>query len=176
MTAGTLLLTMGLWLAPGAGSGVPPLPKGGEVLEPTTPVHLGLLLKAAHPEVAFAAQKAILDPKSPAYKRPVDAQALDLAMGQPPETVDRIKRWLWTAGLTTADLPSHMLVEANGTAAQVSRLLGVRLLKFPAKPPAIHWAEGKPRLPAWLVPLVAQVTGLDTRPAPPPKAPRSRSR
>ena len=71
--------------------------------------------------------------------------------------------WLREAGFAVTEFPNRIFIEGLGTAAQVTKLLGVRLHEVPGQPASVHVPDGAPRLPPALAKVILHVSGLDTR-------------
>ncbi len=128
-----------------------------------TPVHLGISLRVAHPEALAALQRAQQDPASPDYKKWITPEEYGERFGQPTDVYEAAVAWVASAGLTVKEFPNHTFLEATGKASQVTKLLGVHLLRVEGKGVAVHVPDVKPKLPAALAPVILNISGLDTR-------------
>ena len=150
-----LLLCMGLVAAKAA---VPPA-----AIPDSTPVHLAIDLRIAHPAELEDFRRGQHDPASPDYQRSLSPQEFGRRFGPSAQLYKRVCDWLRGGGFTVTEFPNRIFVEGMGTAAQVTQLLGIRLQRVEGQPASVHVPDGPPRLPAWLAREVLHVSGLDTR-------------
>ena len=77
-----------------------------------------------------------------------------------------MQNWFTAAGFEIQDSNGvgRMVIATTGTAAQVTKLFGVRLHRVKGQPPKIHAPDGKPRYPDWVKDLVSIIQGFDNRP------------
>ncbi len=138
-----------------------PAPSGELAAE--APVHLGISLAVIHRAELARLLAAQQDPRSPDYRRWLTPAEFAERFGQPLETYAAVGAWLRAAGLEVGTSPGRTFIEASGTAAQVDRLLAVRLLSLTDEPRSVHVADRAPRLPEAFAAQVVNVSGLDTR-------------
>jgi len=132
-------------------------------IAPLSPVHLGLVFKLTHPDELDALRQAQQDPSSPDYRRWLTPDEFGRRFGQPDALIARTQAWLHANGFEVTTYPNRSFVEAIGNAAQVHKLLGVRLLPVAGKRATVHVPDGPPVPPAWLAKQLLHVSGLDTR-------------
>jgi len=128
-----------------------------------TLVHLAFDLRVAHPAELEEFRRAQHDPSSAEYQHSLSPQEFGRRFGQSAQAYARVCGWLRDAGLTVTQFPNRIFIESVGTAAQVTKLLGVHLQTVQGQPATVHAPDGVPRLPPSLAPLILHVSGLDTR-------------
>ena len=154
-----LVLALGLRTALAASPAAP----APATIPDETPIHLGISLRIAHPEALAALQKAQQDPASPEYKQWITPEEFGERFGQPAEVYAAAVAWVSSVGLSVKQFPNRTFLEASGKASQVTRLLGVHLVRVDSKSVAVHVPDGQPKLPPALAPVILNISGLDTR-------------
>jgi kumamolisin len=129
----------------------------------STPVHVAIDLRLAHPAELEDFRRAQRDPGSADYGHFLTPQEFGRRFGPSAQVYGRVCDWLREAGFTVTEFPNRLFVEGAGTAAQVTKLLGVRLLEVPGQPATVHVPDGAPRLPPAFAKVILHVSGLDTR-------------
>ncbi len=128
-----------------------------------TPVHLGVTLRQTHLAELEALRRGQQDPSSPLYHHWLGPEEFGARFGQPKATYGHVADWLGSTGMTVKLAPNRTFLEATGTAAEVEKLLSIRLRQVEGKPPSVHAPDRRPTFPAEIAPLVVHVAGLDTR-------------
>ncbi len=128
-----------------------------------TPVHLAIDLRLSHPADLENFRRAQQDPASADYKHFLTPQEFGRRFGPSTQVYGKVCDWLREAGFAVTEFPNRIFVEGAGTAAQVTKLLGVRLQEVPGQPANVHVPDGAPRLPPALAQAILHVSGLDTR-------------
>jgi subtilase family serine protease len=129
----------------------------------STPVHLAIALRVAHPAELEDFRRAQKDASSPDYQHFITPQEFGRRFGPSAQVYHKVCGWLRDAGFTVTEFPNRIFIESAGTAAQVTKLLGIRLQGVEGRPASIHMPGGAYRLPPSLAPLILHVSGLDTR-------------
>ena len=142
-----------------ASSPVPTVP-----IAPVSPVHLGLVFQLTHAAELDALRQAQQDPSSPDFRRWLTPDEFGRRFGQPEALITRTAAWLHSNGFEVTTYPNRSFLEATGSAAQVHKLLGVRLLGVTGKRASVHTPDRAPVLPGWMAQQLLHVSGLDTRP------------
>ena len=138
-------------------------PAAAAVIPDSTPVHLAIDLRIAHPAELEDFRRAQKDPSSPDYERFLTPQEFGRRFGPSAQLYQRVCGWLRDGGFAVTEFPNRIFVEGLGTAGQATKLLGIRLQSVEGQPASVHVADGSPRLPPWLTRAVLHVSGLDTR-------------
>ncbi len=158
----SLVLLMGALMgAAGVQAGDPAAPQA--LIPDSTPVHLAVALRVAHPAQLEDFRRAQHDASSAEYQHSLTPKEFGRRFGPSAQAYARVCSWLREAGFTVTEFPNRIFIESAGTAAQVTKLLGVRLQSVEGQPATVHTPDGTPRLPASLAPLILRVSGLDTR-------------
>ena len=145
---------------------VPVLPAGAQIRDasPTSPQSLSLGLKLRDRAALDRYIAALHDPRSPQFRQWLTPAEFGDAFGTPAPQYDALVHALEKGGLEVTRYAGRTYLEAKGTAAQVQKLLGVRLVDVDGAPEGSYRTfQGAPHLPAELAALVQSVSGLDTR-------------
>jgi subtilase family serine protease len=129
----------------------------------STPVHLSVALRLSHPTELEDFRRAQKDPSSAEYQHFLTPQEFGRRFGASAPAYRKVCDWLREAGFMVTEFPNRIFVEGAGTAAQVTKLLGIRLQGIEGRPVSIHVPDGAYRVPPSLAPLILHVSGLDTR-------------
>jgi subtilase family serine protease len=129
----------------------------------STPVHLAIALRVAHPAELEDFRRAQQDRSSAEYQRFLTPQEFGRRFGPSTQAYHKVCGWLREAGFTVTEFPNRIFIESAGTAGQVTKLLGIRLQAVEGQPVSIHVPDGAYRVPPSLAPLILHVSGLDTR-------------
>ncbi len=131
--------------------------------DPSTVLHVGFSLTrpASVVEAEDAYQRAVYDRASPDFHRFLTPAAFDQAFGEPASATAAVSSWLAGGGLTVSyGGGAGDWIQATGTVAQLSRLLGVTFATYQAGGTSFVANQQAPTVPAALG--VADVVGLNT--------------
>ncbi len=153
-------------LSPLVGS-VQPLPAGAQVLGPTatgSPVHVEVSLKPRDPSALAAFAHGVATPGDPLYGHYLAPGGFASKFGPDDATVASTRGWLARVGLTVGSVAAdHLLIPVTGTAAQIERAFGVRLVDARLGSGRVARATiGAPEVPSSLAPSLQGVIGLST--------------
>lgn len=129
----------------------------------STPVHLAIDLRLPHPAELADFRRAQQDPSSADYGHFLTPQEFGRRFGPSAQVYAKVCDWLRDGGFTVTQFPNRIFIEGAGTAAQVTKLLGVRLQEVPGQPASVHVPDVAPRLPPAFAQVILHVSGLDTR-------------
>jgi subtilase family serine protease len=111
---------------------------------------------------ATAVANAVSNPKSAGYKHYLSAAEYRARFAPTAASVDVVKSWLRSQGLTAGYVPAnHEYVSAVGTAAKVGAAFGVHFSKYATQGKVLRAPDTTPSVPADLGSAVAGVVGLD---------------
>ena len=132
---------------------------------------LSLVLPGAADVDRFLA--GLYDPRSPDYRRFLDAAAFGDRFGLRMADIDAVVGWLDANHVQTVFRPAQRTsLGVRARAGDVNRLFEVRLEDFVTKEGVpFHRPAGQPRLPADMASLVSAVVGLDSEPVVLPATP-----
>jgi len=144
----------------------PVLPAGVQLRDasPSSPQTLNLGLKLRDRAALDRYILALHDPRAPQFRQWLTPAEFGDAFGTPVQQYDALVHALEKSGLEVKRYAGRTYLEAKGTASQVEKLLGVRLLDVESADGTYRTFEGTPHLPAALATLVQSVGGLDSRP------------
>jgi len=129
----------------------------------STPVHLAIDLRLAHPAELEDFRRAQQDASSADHGHFLTPQEFGRRFGPSAQVYAKVCDWLREGGFTVTESPSRIFIQGVDTAAQVTKLLGVRLHQVPGQPASVHVPDGAPRLPPAFAQVILHVSGLDTR-------------
>lgn len=129
----------------------------------STPVHLAIDLRLAHPANLADFRRAQQDPTSADYRHFLTPKEFGRRFGPSTQVYGKVCDWLRVAGFAVTEFPNRIFIEGAGTAAQVTKLLGVRLQEVRGQPATVHVPDVAPRLPPAFAQAILHVSGLDTR-------------
>jgi len=148
-------------------------------------VGFGVLLGMRDQAGAEAKLKALSDPSSSSYGQWLSNARFDADYGPASSDVTAVKTWLRSQGFTVSQtLPSGMLVQASGSAAQVEKTFGTQLHNYKYQGQTVRANSSALSLPAGtpvaVKGAISAVIGIDqgttlkkpadTEPGPPPGA------
>ncbi len=151
----------------------------------TQQVNFGVLLHMRDQSGAQAELQAISDPTSASYGKWLSNSEFDAAYAPTKADVAAVQDWLQSQGFNvTKTLPSGMLIEASGSAAQVEHTFGTQLNNYSYQGKTVRANSAALSLPASTPAAVnAAIAGVigvdqgstlkqpaDTEPGPPPGA------
>ena len=140
------------------------LPGLSDRVEPSTRVHLAVVLAPPDLEGLHAFIASQRDPRSPDYRRFLTPSTFGQRFGQPAATYEAVAAWLEAGGFATERFASHLFLGATGTAAQAESLLGLHLhTAIDERGRLFRHPDAAPRLPAAFASAVLAIDGLDTR-------------
>jgi kumamolisin len=106
------------------------------------------------------------DPGSPEYHAYLRPEQFGVRFGLPDAEIDRVAGWLEAGGLAVTRFPQRTSFAVAGTAGQIDRLLGVKLVdRLTPTGVRYHQPQGTPIIPTDLTTDVATFIGLDSEPA-----------
>ena len=107
----------------------------------------------------------LVNPSSPFFRKYLTPAEFGARFGLPQVSVQRVVKWLADGGLTASATPQRTSVFAEGSAAQVSTLLGIQLLDRQNPDGArYHVPIGQPSVPQALSDEVEVIVGLNSEP------------
>jgi kumamolisin len=106
---------------------------------------------------------AQLNPRSPQFRQWLTPQQFGEHFGQSAERYAAFVAYLRAAGLKVTEAPSRAFLVADGSAAQVERLLSIRFEPIEGEPASVHTFTEQPKFPTPFADMVLNVSGLDTR-------------
>ncbi len=111
---------------------------------------------------ATAVANAVSNPKSSSYKHYLSAAEYRARFAPTAASVDVVKSWLRSQGLTVGYVPANNeYVSAVGTAAKVGAAFSVHFSKYATQGKVLRAPDSAPSVPAELGSAVAGVVGLD---------------
>jgi subtilase family serine protease len=135
----------------------------GDALPDEASAHLAFTLTLqdeAGVEALLAEQQ---DPTSPRYHAWLTPEQFGERFGLSEESYARIIAWIGAEGFAVTRYPNRLFVEASGTTAGVRRLLRVQPRSAKQGKRVFRSVVEKPSVPADIAPLIARISGLDTR-------------
>jgi subtilase family serine protease len=129
-------------------------------------VSFGVLLSMRNSAAAQSELAALSNPKSASYGKWLTNAQFDARYAPAKQSVGAVRTWLKSQGFAvTKTLPSGMLVEANGTAAQIEKTFGTQLHTYKIDGKRLRSNSTALSLPAGtsaaVVSAVAGVIGVD---------------
>lgn len=102
------------------------------------------------------------DPSSPNYRRWLTPEEFADRFGPARETIEKVKAWLQSAGLTVkATARAHGWIVFSGTASQIQNAFRVEIRRYKVGGRTHYAPSSAPAIPADLAPFVAAIRGLD---------------
>ncbi|HZU14461.1 MAG TPA: protease pro-enzyme activation domain-containing protein [Chloroflexota bacterium] len=113
--------------------------------------------------------QAVNDPASPGYHQYLSQAAANQSFNPTPRQEQSVVAWLRANGLTvTRTYPNHLLVDAQGTVAQIESMLSVTINTYQAtvrgRSTQFFAPANDPTVPASVSDTVQAITGLDNYP------------
>jgi len=148
-------------------STVPAAGRAGQAMNPAEQVDFKADLVMPNLGQIAAATAAVSDPASPDYRHLLTAAEFGARFGLPLAEIDQAAAWFSQHGLTVTGRPANRTaLELRGSAGQLERVLGVRLMeRTDAAGLAYHVPLSAGRVPPELASSVSGFGGLDTSPA-----------
>jgi subtilisin family serine protease len=140
-----------------------PVSAVARAVDPAAPVEVGLVLRGRDPDALAPFLADLHDPRSGAYRAWIDAAEFGRRFGLAPDAEHRLRDALAVSGLeVTAMGPQRALMRVRGSAADVGRLLDVRIERLERPDGGSHLAADRaPTIPPVLRESVVGVAGLD---------------
>jgi pseudomonalisin len=135
-----------------------------------TPLHVALALAPRNQARLNAATHAMYTPGSATFNHFLTPAQWTARYGPTTTTVNQVTRYLRSAGFTGMHTAGdHLLITANGTAAQATSAFHTALSQFTFGGKTIHANTRPAMVPTALRSAVTAVIGLDNLPLPTPK-------
>jgi kumamolisin len=136
---------------------------------PNDVLHLAIALQLRHRAALQGLLQAIDNPASPVYHHYLTQQQANQRFTPTVAQEKAVAQWLRGDGLTVMHTyPNHLLVDAQGTTAQIERLLHLSINDYHAlvqgKERTFYSPSWNPTVPAHLRTVVQSITGLDSYP------------